>query len=114
MTNTFKIILASALITAGGIKAAPALAQPAPVTTNVSVVQTADLDLASQDGQRSLQQRLNRAAREVCGTASDADLVGQNKVRDCRHDVLARASGERDALLAAAKSGPTITLAASN
>ena len=114
MKNTLKIILASALITAVGIKAAPALAEAPEAQTFVSVVQTADLDLGSADGKRALEQRVARAAREVCGTASDVDLVGQNKVRQCRHDTIARAAGERDALLAAPSRGGAITLAASH
>jgi UrcA family protein len=115
MKNPFVIAAVSAIITAGLIKAAPALAEPvAPVQTNVSIVQTADLDLASPDGQRALDLRVARAAREVCGSASDVDLVGQNKVRQCFHDTIAKAAGERDALLASARSGSAITVAASH
>ena len=86
MKNPYVIALASALITAGAIRAAPALAEPASsdVQTYVSYVKTADLDLASESGQRTLDRRLAQAAREVCGTASDVDLVGQNKARECR------------------------------
>ena len=55
------------------IKAAPALAEPASpnVQTYVSYVKTADLDLASEGGQRTLDRRVAQAAREVCGTPSD-------------------------------------------
>ena len=112
MKNPFVIAAVSAIITAGLIKAAPALAEPA--QANVSVVQTADLDLASPDGQRALELRVARAAREVCGTASDVDLVGQNKVRQCFHDTIAQTAGEREALLASARSGSAITVAASH
>ena len=114
MKNTLKIILASALLTGVGIKAAPAFAEAPEAQTYVSVVETADLDLASPDGQRSLEQRVARAAREVCGIASDVDVVGKNKVRQCLHDTIAKASDERDALLASAKSGAAITVAASH
>ena len=72
---------------------------------------TADLDLSSQAGQRTLDLRIARAARDVCGKPSDADLVGQNKARECRQDVVARTSAERDALLAAAGRGATIAIA---
>ena len=113
MKNTLKIILASALITAGALRAAPALAESpsANFETRVSYVSTADLDLSSQAGQRKLDLRIAQAAREVCGKPSDADLVGQNRARECRQDVIARASGERDALLAAAGRGATIAVA---
>jgi len=113
MKNPYVIALVSALITAAGIKAAPALAEApsANFETRISYVRTADLDLASKDGQRALDLRIAQAAREVCGTASEADLVGQNKARECRKDVIARASSERDSLLAAAGRGATIAIA---
>jgi len=89
MNNTLKLVLASALVTAAAIKAAPALADPG--GQNVAVVQTSDLDLASEAGQRRLNARLANAAREVCGEASEADLVGRNAVRACRDAALASA-----------------------
>ena len=101
MKNAFTIALASALITTAAIKAAPALAESPAVETNVSLVRTADLNLNSEAGQRQLDLRLARAAREVCGTASDVDLEGKNEVRQCRDEVLAKARGNRDAMLAA-------------
>ena len=109
MKDTLRIILISALLTAGAIKAAPALAKPAApeAQTYVSYVHTSDIDLASQRGQRVLQQRLSQAAREVCGTASDADVQGKNQVRECRKDAIGRAGGEREALLAAVQSRAT-------
>jgi UrcA family protein len=113
MKSTLKIILTSALITAGALRATPALAEAPPgnFETRISYVQTADLDLSSKDGQRTLKVRIAQAAREVCGKPSDSDLVGQNRARDCRHDVVARASSARDALLAAAGRGATIAIA---
>jgi UrcA family protein len=102
------IVILSALVTAGAIKAAPALAQD----VNVSVVRTADLNLASAKDRQTLDRRLSAAAREVCGTASDADLDGKNAVRRCRDDVLARAHVQRDSVLASANRQATITLVA--
>jgi UrcA family protein len=106
------IILTSFAIATGVIKAAPALAQE-PAAVNVSLVRTADLDLGSRDGQRKLDHRLANAAREVCGTASDADLEGKNDVRKCRDDTLASARGQRQAVLAAAGRDATIAVTAS-
>mgnify|MGYP006177377125 CR=1 FL=1 len=106
--------IASALITAAAIKAAPALAeQPAPAETNVSLVRTADLDLGSEAGRRQLDRRLAHAAREVCGTASDADVEGKNEVRKCRDESIARAQGDREALLAAGSRRALIAVTAS-
>ena len=96
MKQTLKIIAISALATAAVIKAVPVLADPVPAQ-NVSIVQTADLDLTTAAGRQSLDHRLVVAAYEVCGTASDADLVGQNQARVCRAEVLTSAraaSGE--------------------
>ena len=110
--TAIRIIIASALITTAAIKAAPAFAEPVAGTdVNVSVVRTADLNLSTDAGQRALQVRLAQAAREVCGTASDVDLEGKNKVRACRADVLAdaRAKGEQ---LASRGGSDTIILAA--
>ena len=115
MKNPYAIALASALITAGAIRAAPALAEPASgeFQTYVSYVKTADLDRSSDGGQRTLDRRVAQAAREVCGIPSDVDLVGQNKARECRVEAVAKATGERDALLAAAKRGAAVAITAS-
>jgi UrcA family protein len=101
MKSALKIALASALITTAAIKAAPALAQqPGATEPNISRVQTADLDLRSEAGQHKLELRLARAAREVCGIASDADVVGKNEVRKCRADTFAKARGQSETLAA--------------
>jgi UrcA family protein len=107
------IILTSALITTGVIKAAPAFAQEATSQVNVSLVRTADLDLGSAAGQRKLDQRLAKAARDVCGAASDLDLEGQNAVRKCRAETFARAKSQRDAVLAAVQREASIAVTAS-
>ena len=84
--------------------ASPALAEAPLVAT--SIVETADLDLSSQSGQRALDRRLNQAVKEVCGTASDADVAGKNDVRRCRVETLASLASERDERIAAASSQP--------
>ena len=89
--------------------AAPAAAfEPVTVT---SIVETADLDLSSVNGQRELDRRIIQAARTVCGEASDVDLEGKNAVRDCRSETIAQASSQREQLIAAAKSGAPILVA---
>ena len=90
--------------------AAPArAAEPATAT---SIVHTADLDLSSPAGQQKLDQRLAQAAREVCGTASPADLEGYKTVRQCRQQTVAAAVAQREQLLAAARAGAPIRVAA--
>src|SRR3954454_771048 len=98
MNTTAKIILSSFLVTAGLIKGAPALAEPVQQATYV--VRTADLDLTSAAGQRALDHRLTIAVSEVCGVASDADLVGKNDARACRVDTRAKLDAERDRRIA--------------
>ncbi len=109
MKQALLITFAAALATGAVIKVAPALAQD----VNVRIVRTADLDLGSAKDRQALERRLSAAAREVCGTASDADLEGKNQVRRCRDDVLARAQTQRDALLAWADRSAPIRLVAS-
>jgi UrcA family protein len=94
-----KIFLATLL----AFSATPALAEPIVATTSV---QTADLDLSSAKGQRALDQRLNRAVKEVCGSASDVDIVGKNEARRCRAETLARVASERDQRVARASDEP--------
>ena len=93
-----KLFLATLL----AFSATPALAEAPLVAT--SIVETADLDLSSQSGQRELDNRLSQAVKEVCGTASDVDIAGKNDVRRCRVDTLANLSAERDQRIAAASS----------
>src|SRR5512133_3711882 len=95
--TTFKIVLTSFLVTAAVIKGAPALAEPA-AAQNVSIVHTSDLDLSTAAGRAALNHRLVTAAFEVCGTASDVDLAGKNRVRACRADVLAKARADGEQL----------------
>ena len=97
MTKTLFAILLAATAT-------PALAEAPVIAT--STVQTADLDLSSIQGQRALDRRLTQAVKEVCGTASDADVAGKNEVRRCRVDTLASLSDERDQRIAATSFQP--------
>jgi UrcA family protein len=96
MKDTLKIFAISFLATAAVIKAGPALAEPAP--QNISIVQTADLDLTTKAGRQALDHRLVVAASDVCGTASDVDIVGKNQTHACRSDVLAKARATSEQL----------------
>ena len=95
-----KIFIATLLTFA----AAPALAEaPAPATAKVQI---ADLDLSTASGQRALDRRLSVAAKEVCGTASPADVAGQNEARRCFKNTLSSIASERDKRIAAASTQP--------
>lgn len=75
------------------------------------IIHVADLDLASAAGKRQFDSRVTRAAIDLCGEASDADLAGKNNVRQCRDDVLTQAARQRDLRLTARSVSP-IRLAA--
>ena len=96
--------LAAALV---ATLAAPALAQDGPAPRSVAV-SYADLDLASEAGRRSFDNRLRQAVREVCGAASPADLHGQNLVNACRDQLTARATRQRDIALAGRQTGVAV------
>ena len=102
MTKYFPLLVLALLAT-------PAFAEPPSPAT--SIVRVADLDLASQAGQRSLDRRLSLAIAEVCGTASDADLAGQNEVRRCRVATRQRVSSELELRTASASIGSTVIAA---
>jgi UrcA family protein len=106
MTITSKISLF--LAAAAMSNAVPALAGPV-TGQDVSIVSTAGIDLTSVAGRAELDHRLVNAAYEVCGTPSDADLVGKNRARDCREQVLAEA---RSATAQLASRGTSIRIAA--
>lgn len=110
MKQGLKIAFTAFVLSAGLIKGAPALAeQPVAGNVNVSIVRTADLDLSTDSGRRVLDHRLANAAREVCGEASDVDLAGKNKVRECRATVLADARARGQQL--AGKGAPVLVAA---
>ena len=97
-------IFGLALIASAATISPVAAAEPASVTAT-SIVRTADLDLGSTAGQRTLEHRLSIAIVEACGTASDADLAGQNDVRACRVEARAKVVAERDRLVELASKG---------
>lgn len=104
MKNTILIGIASAIVLAGVMNAAPAFAQQAPASeTRVSVVRAADLDLGSKAGRRQLDRRIAAAARQVCGSASEFDLLGKNEVRRCRDKAFIQAKARSMSLIAGAQ-----------
>ena len=91
MKQTLRLIAISAFAAAAA--SVPAFAEPA-TGPAVTIVNIAGLDLSSATGRAELDHRLVAAAYEVCGTPSDADLVGKNQARACRTDVLAKARAD--------------------
>lgn len=105
-TLTTLTLMLSAFVTT------PALAQTAPTAETRIVVRTADLDLGSAAGQRTLDHRIAIAVVEACGETSTADLAGGNEVRRCRDQTSASVAANRDRLVELASRGQDIILAA--
>ncbi len=84
------------------------MAEPVPAQ-NISIVRTADLDLASKSGREKLEHRIVIAAYDVCGGASDVDLAGKNAARACRADVLSKARATSEQL--ASRAAPILIAA---
>jgi UrcA family protein len=87
--------------------AALLLATPAVATPTITVaagpsvqVATHDLDLASPAGQQRLDNRLRRAATQVCTFTHLRDLAESRLADRCRADTLARARDQRSAIIA--------------
>ena len=107
-----KTVLALAALTAA-FTAVPAAAQgPIAVSGGTIAVRTADLDLSSDRGVSKLDRRILTAAKLACGTASDFDVRGKNKVRRCRSETIASVAPQRQAALASVQSGSPTRLAA--
>ena len=95
---------------AAALTAAPAAAQPSALADSYSVsIAYDDLNLASTKGQRSLDRRIKRAGREVCGTPDRAFIFQWNDIHNCQDRFVANA---KDQIQLASRAGAA-TLAAS-
>jgi UrcA family protein len=95
---------------AAAFGAAPAPARDS-APAQIRIVRYADLDLATKAGQAALDRRLAFAVRDVCGSASDADLHGKNVVRRCLAQTARAVSARRDAALASTAAATSVRLA---
>ena len=71
--------------------AAATLATAAPVFAKDVSVQYGDLDLASDQGQRTFSQRVHRAARKACDFSNDGRLPSASAMR-CYREARAKAN----------------------
>ncbi len=74
-------------------------------TVRTAVVDYADLDLNSEDGQSTLQGRLKGAVRKVCGSYDPKNLVDVQDHGTCMEEANASAQRATVTIMAAAKSG---------
>lgn len=83
------------------------LALPAGASAHSLEVHTAtatfgDLDLNRSRDRRWFDVRIREAVKRVCGSASAADLKGQNEVLECQRNTRATAARQRDVVVAGA------------
>ena len=71
------------------------------VTVRLSM---AGYDFANPDDVARFDRRAHDAVEQLCGTASSADLAGQNEVAQCRDSASALIRNQRDIRIAAATS----------
>lgn len=86
------MIHALAALALAGTAISPALAGGAPGAMTLKIP-TADINLATAQGQRTLDQRIEKAARSICRTADHktGTRIMTNDARDCLAKVRAEA-----------------------
>ncbi len=108
LAKAFAVTLAAAGIAASA--ATPAFANAIsqdPEGRMVALVNTTDLDLATAEGQRELDQRVNRAVRAVCRTTNIATgtRIISREAQDCLANARKSARQQVAALKAAEQRG---------
>lgn len=108
LAKTLGLTLAAAAIAATAVT--PASANPAvqaPDGRMVATIATGDLNLATPEGQRQLDKRVDRAVRQVCRTvhpATGTRIMNQDQ-RDCLANARSSAKQQVAALIAAEQRG---------
>ena len=100
------------IVTAMGIASFAGIAQAAPVDENTRSVsiRTDGLDLASNMGARTLDQRVRNAVGQVCGTADGRDLAARAQIAACRKVAMTNATPQVALALANARSDERLAL----
>lgn len=65
-------------------------------------IRYADLDLRQAGDRATLNHRIQVAIRRACGGTADIGGIGNRQTRQCRNELLARATPERDRAIAKA------------
>lgn len=108
LAKTLGLTLAAATIATAGVT--PALANPiaqGPDGAMVATISTSDLNLATPEGQRQLDRRVDRAVRKVCRTTNPATgtrIMNQDQ-RNCLANARSSAKQQVAALIAAEQRG---------
>lgn len=107
MTIAFPRIALPALAAAIAVVGFQAAAFAAPPTARMASVSYAGLDLASAQGQRALDQRIQRAVGDVCAAHGVRDLAARQRELACERETRAAVATVRDQLVANAIAGST-------
>ena len=107
-----KPISAAAAVIVASVLVVPTVSQAA--TVNSVRVSYADLNLASQAGERTLERRIASAARIVCQIEDTRELGLMGEVRVCRSDAVESAQPAFDSALRAARGGTVTVIGASS
>jgi UrcA family protein len=94
-------------VAAAGLLGTAAIASPVVRTAAVS---HADLDLTTASGQSRLQDRIELAARRVCGTADARDLSAHASMHRCRTAARTDAFGKVKTAVATATANQRVAL----
>ena len=94
-TNTTRPNLSAALFAAAALTSAIPSATLAREEVPTERVPYGDLDLTSEAGIATLDRRLDRAVRRVCGTATLSSVRSQGFISRCRKDTMARIADQR-------------------
>lgn len=95
----FRPFILAAAVVAAGLSTVTAISPALAAEAGGVTVATSDLNLASPAGRATLDARIERAARSVCGTAFINELDYAANVAACRADVISAARAQRDALI---------------
>lgn len=98
-----KSLFAAAALAAAAVTVSPAFAGVSG-TIRTTTVSYADLDLRTDAGVSALNDRIRRAATQVCGRAAPMSLVDFADMMECRSDAVANARRASVTLIAQANS----------
>ncbi len=101
-TRTFAFAASALVIMTAASVAGPASAADAGAQS--SRIHYRDLDLTTDAGAAALQQRIARAAANICGPADGRTLDDQARSVACRNTAIASASPQMNAVIASVRS----------
>jgi len=107
-----KIRHAALATVALALSATGAAATENPFAKDQAILNLADLDLSTADGQQRLAIRVDQAARAVCGDRlSNVHLAAEAKTQECRASVAADVRAQIEQRLARANTASGVKLA---